>query len=466
MNSVLHNFLLFSFISISCAHVLSQNNTIEQTKSQRVFLNKKKNSFLLVDDSTFYYEFVVREGKWKKHPYFFKGECDFTEFQREFIPVVSEKGEIYFVYRGVGEVYQLLNDTLRRIDRSFRHENQFNGNIFTYKDRICCFGGYGLFTTKNFISYFNLNFKEWLVDDIPQKCKVPPARFSSFSQLNGDNFYIFGGIWSTSQEVKTFSDVWRYSFKKNRWTRLGKLNQARIKSKYCGWFNAEMSSNKLIRLEDYMYIVDIEKNSLTRYSSEEYKMLIYPFFDVSEQYICAILRKGEGRTSVVVYHRDDLLGKPDKSVPLYISDSTNSSFPWFWLLLVSSSVLVFIALALILKKRSQPIGNKPILHEKNGNYFLCDRPLMVEFSAIDTQVLIQFLTAPGNALEMSDINRILEYDNASQDTIKKRRELSLKNIRDKLSIRGNLSVEEVFITSQHPQDRRIKILRLNPKLIQ
>ncbi len=387
-------------------------------------------------------------------------------FSASSFPVASEKGEIFFVYRGVGEVYQLMNDTLRRIDRSFRHENQFNGNIFTYKDRICCFGGYGLFTTKNIISYFNPRFKEWMVDDIPFKDKVPAARMSSFAQLNRDNFYIFGGTWSTSKEVRTFSDVWRYSFKGNRWTRLGKLNPAGIRSKYCGWFNAEQASNTLLRQEDYMFIVDIQKNSLTRFSSQEYKLLIYPIFDVSEQYICAILRKGEGKTSAVVYHRDALLGKPDMSVPLYIPDSSNSSFPWLWILFILSSVLLFIGLILILKKRSQPIGNKPVLHEKNGTYFLCDRHLMMEFGAIETEVLIQFLTAPNNALEMSDINRILEYDNASQDTIKKRRELSLKNIREKLSIRGNLSVEEVFITSQHPQDRRIKILRLNPKLIQ
>ncbi len=86
MNSLLRNFLLFSYISISCETVHSQNNTIEQTKSQRIFLNKKENSFLLIDDSTFYYEFAVSEGKWKKHPYFFNGECNFAEFQREFIP--------------------------------------------------------------------------------------------------------------------------------------------------------------------------------------------------------------------------------------------------------------------------------------------------------------------------------------------------------------------------------------------
>jgi hypothetical protein len=446
--------------------VQSQQNTIEQTKSQRIFLNRKENSFMLLDDSTYYYEFVVREGRWKKHPYFFNGECNFLEFQREFIPVATENGEIFFVYRGVGEVYQLVNDTIKRIDRSFRHENQFNGNIFAYRNRICCFGGYGLFTTKNFISYFNIKFKEWMVDDIPYSCKVPAARYSAFSQLNGDDFYIFGGVWSNSVERKTYKDVWKYSFRKNRWMRLGNLHPEGIKSNYCGLFNPEEASNKLLRLEDHMFIVDFQKNRLERFSSQEYKMLLRPIFDVSEQYICAILRKGEDRNTAVVYHRDDILGKPDKSVPLYILDSTNSSFSWLWFLLISFCLFVFTALALILKKRTQPIGNKHVLHQKNGTYYLCGRPLMVEFGAVDTQVLIQFLTAPNNSLEMSDINRILEFDNATLDTIKKRREQSLKNIREKLSLRGEMPFEDVFITSQHPQDRRIKILRLNPKLIE
>jgi hypothetical protein len=79
---------------------------------------------------------------------------------------------------------------------------------------------------------------------------------------------------------------------------------------------------------------------------------------------------------------------------------------------------------------------------------------------------MQFLLAEENTLEIADINRILEYDNATIDAVKKRREQSIKNIREKLALYGNLPAESVFLSSQHPQDRRIKRLKLNPILLQ
>ena len=162
-------FLLIFFSFLNKANCFGQSQELQNIHSQRIFLNKKENSFLLFDDSTYYFEYKIAKKKWEKHPYIFQGECSFTEFQKVFIPLSMENGEIYFVYRGVGEVYGLKNDTLKRIDKSFRHENQFSGNLFTHKNKIFCFGGYGLFTTKNFISYFNVKFKEWMVDDIPFK---------------------------------------------------------------------------------------------------------------------------------------------------------------------------------------------------------------------------------------------------------------------------------------------------------
>jgi hypothetical protein len=458
--------LLFSLIFPFVFRGHSQTQIIENIKSTRIFLNKKENSFLLFDDSTFYYKYKIAHKRWTKHPVTFKGDCDFNEFQLDFIPVASEKGDIYFVYRGCGEVYQLIDDTIRRIDRSFRHENQFDGNIFMYKDKISCFGGYGLFATKNFMSYFNLKFKEWMVDDIPFKCKIPEARKSAFSQQFREYFYIFGGRCSNSKEAKIFSDVWQYSFKTNRWKKLGKLNPNGINPKYWGWFDSEFANNKLIRLEDYMYVVDLHSNKVKRYSSEEFKMIDHPLFDNSETFICGILQKNELQKSVVVYHKNELLGKLDKSVDLYF-DNAPSKIHFSTNLLLFLFVILFGFLSFLYFKK-QLLRDKKLgtLYVKRGIYYLNGNQLSEEFNTIDFEVLMKFLIAKDHTLEIADINCILEYDNASIDAIKKRREQSIKNIRDKLSLYGKIPAEIVFISSQHPQDRRIKLLRLNPILLQ
>jgi hypothetical protein len=456
--------LLFSLIFTVVFRGHSQSQIIEKVKSTRIFLNKRENSFLLFDDSTFYYKYKIANKRWTKHSVTFKGDCNFSEFKREFLPLASEKGDIYFVYRGCGEVYQLIDDTIRRIDRSFRHENQFNGNLFMYKDKICFFGGYGLFSTKNFILTFNLKLKEWMLEDIPLKNKVPAERICSFSQQDRDYFYILGGRWSNTKEQKIFSDVWRYSFKANRWEMLGKMNAQGIKPYEWDLFTSERAQHKLIRLANNIYYIDFPNNKLACYTSDEFKLIDYPIFDATEKYICATLRKSESQESVIVYKKNELLGKPFNVTKLYEEDTPKKSmFSWlYWLSILPVSIVLFV----IARYRNTNKKATTTLSKINGMYYLNGNLLSEEFSVIDEEVLMQFLLAEENTLEIADINRILEYDNATIDAVKKRREQSIKNIREKLALYGNLPAERVFLSSQHPQDRRIKRLKLNPILLQ
>lgn len=456
--------LLFSLIFPFVFRGHSQTQIIEKVNSTRIFLNKKENSFLLFDDSTFYYKYKIANKRWTKHPVTFKGDCDFNEFKREFLPIASEKGDIYFVYRGCGEVYQLIDDTIRRIDRSFRHENQFGGNIFMYKDKICFFGGYGLFTTKNFISTFNMKLKEWMVNDIPLKFETPASRAGAYSQKIGNNFYVLSGHWGNSIETKVFSDVWCYSIEKNRWQRLGKLNPNGINPEHLGWFDTEQAASKLLRIANCIYYVDFDKNKVTTFSSFDYHVIHHPLFDATEKYICLIVQKSQFNKNAVVYERKELLAKPVKTVDLFLIDASNkTSFSWlYWLSILPVSILLLVIAwyRRINKKATATIS------KNKGNYYLNGHLLSEEFSVIDAEVLLHFLMAEENTLEIADINRILEYDNATIDAVKKRREQSIKNIREKLALYSNIPAENVFISSQHPQDRRIKRLKLNPILLQ
>jgi hypothetical protein len=155
------------------------------------------------------------------------------------------------------------------------------------------------------------------------------------------------------------------------------------------------------------------------------------------------------------------LGKPDKIVDLYLPDTPKKDYKLFLIILGAFSVTVIMYI-LIRRKKRKVIK---LLQLYKGEYYLNNRLLSNEFNSIDCSVIIQFLKAENNTLEIADINRIVEYDNASIDAAKKRREQSLKNIREKLCLYGKIPIEDVFISSQHPQDRRIKLLRLNPKLI-
>ncbi len=227
------------------------------------------------------------------------------------------------------------------------------------------------------------------------------------------------------------------------------------------WYDTEQATSKLIRILDHIYEVDFEKNKITTYSSVDNKMLHHPLFDATEKYICVIIQKSPTNIKSVVYPKNVLLGKPDKIVDLYLPRAPKKDYTLLLFILGPFSLVVIVFIFSRRKKRKVI----KLLHQYKGEYYLNDRLLSTAFNSIDYSVLLQFLQAENNTLEIADINRIVEYDNATLDAAKKRREQSLKNIREKLSLFGKMPMEDVFISSQHPQDRRIKLLRLNPKLI-
>ena len=135
--------------------VHAQNPQITVSKFAFSLLNKKDNSFIVIDDSAYYWSIKVSDKVWKKNNYVFKSnELSFGDFLSYYRPVSLNNGRILFCHHGVGTVYELRNDTILRIDRSFNHRNQYNSAIFGYENNLYAFGGYGLFLTKNFSKIF------------------------------------------------------------------------------------------------------------------------------------------------------------------------------------------------------------------------------------------------------------------------------------------------------------------------
>ena len=61
-------------------------------------------------------------------------------------------------------VYEYKNDTLYRIDKSFKFQSRFNSYNFIRGDSIISVGGSGQFNVQNNIIYFTDMSSEWLVE--------------------------------------------------------------------------------------------------------------------------------------------------------------------------------------------------------------------------------------------------------------------------------------------------------------
>jgi hypothetical protein len=82
----------------------------------------------------------------------------------------------------------------------------------------------------------------------------------------------------------------------------------------------------------------------------------------------------------------------------------------------------------------------------------------------ETKLFLIFIEHAMDGIELSDINDLVNFGRPSADTLKKRRELLLKDLKLKLSEKFDMPFDRVIYESPFHLDKRVKILRLNPDI--
>ena len=118
------------------------------------------------------------------------------------------------------------------------------------------------------------------------------------------------------------------------------------------------------------------------------------------------------------------------------------------------SILVLLILWLLQKRKKQIFNRK----NKSDNSLLIEAE---EFNQTELDFLKLLIFHQENGLEISYINDLVNHDQPSIDTLKKRREILLKELRYKLAAKFNIQQEEVFIERRMENDKRMKLLFLN-----
>jgi len=167
--------------------------------------------------------------------------------------------------RGKGMVYQIDEDLFKRIDRSFDHKSHNFSYSFIHEGELMNFGGYGLNTFKNHITYFNSTKGETEV--VRQKTPVsesPSPRFRVIGQHVGSKLFIGSGYGiDTNQDFpddnyKILTDFWEYSFDTSEWEYLGSEN---IGLSFPGYeIISDFGSVPLVFSEKAAFEADIENN--------------------------------------------------------------------------------------------------------------------------------------------------------------------------------------------------------------
>ena len=401
-----------------------------------IFYNYEIDKLCVIDDSTSIMMISLESKKLLRRPLHLDKQITFKQLLTEYVPL-SEKGSlIYFVDRGCGYVLQLRNDSIVRIDKSFHHQNQFGGAYFLNNGVPNIFGGYGLFSSKNFITQFQVISKEWLIAD--EVVNMPPASFFPYSK-DDENLYVFiPNVKSSSRPI--YNNLWRYNFKKRKWTLEGQ--SVSTPSLY-------ISSNSL-NYFSYFLEYDFKNNKIYRYS-DGLNNSVFKFLKFKKKYVRLLSRENFNALSstLTIYDEIDfrkqfLIGESDliiKSVP-----SQGLPYLSFTLILLTFLVSSFLIYRIFIRKNRLAVS-----------YVIAQS---------SSELLDLWVFKRHGILELSDLNDLVNAEHLSIETMKKRRELLLKTFVSDMARLHQLSETSVYTEAPNPIDKRMKLLTLHAKIME
>ena len=201
----------FYFLLLTPILLCAQNNSFVLWNDSASFLYYHNNSIELRNLNneilrTYHFDFYLN----KDNQYFF----------------VDKDQDVHIVSIGGGMYYKSSSDTIRRIDNSFDHKMTNHSDVFERNDTIFKYGGYGYWSNRNLITYFDKETNEWefYKTNPPQ---IPPSIAGFSSSILGDNYYVYGGYYVDPFSGATTlrnNNVWLFNFTTRSWSDLGISN--------------------------------------------------------------------------------------------------------------------------------------------------------------------------------------------------------------------------------------------------
>jgi hypothetical protein len=337
--------------------------------------------------------------------------------------ILKIRDTFYFVQNTGGLVLELKDNALERIDNSFNHKMQINSSIFEYNNEIYRYGGYGYFSTRDFIVKFDFDTLEWesiKINDAP----LPIGRFNNFYDVYNDNLIVIGGTTVNKLDKEKrilLNDIWKFSFKEMKWTYL--LNDPEITS---------VDSNTLKFHNNILYR-DSQQIKVLNLDSYELKS-----FDVNNSYLKInnnfkthfhnnnfhfVVNRNNGKRVLIKRTKKELFGRINTK-----KDIVNKNYLTLENILIIG-LLVFIILVILLFRRYL---NSIFLYPEKIKYrnkivFISDDEYLVLKGFIENQ----------NTLENNILQALLNKDQYHNSHNIRRKNNLVNNLNSKLKILFN-----------------------------
>jgi len=439
----MHNQKLFILVLISfCGTLFGQTLNVEKNDYHFLF-TFKSDSYLISRDSIFCVS-NNKEGFPKPH------NLSINDFK-----FISDDSIGYLKNRSGGVVYSFNENGFNRLDKSFEFKTQNFSYSFLHDNKLMDFGGYGLFTFKNIITFFDIDKRE--TDLFPQKSSYensPYPRHKMIGHYIDGELFIgpgYGINFNQEDPLKNYGlifDYWKFSFETSTWKKLGEGNIDIIFPTYFTIDN--YNQNTLIIDNHHVFEVDIKNNIIITYpdakinfveslnkSYDEYKIT----YNKSKDGFYMILDKIDHPSEVIFISREDFLGNKKEFSSLYIEDN-------YFLYYVLGGIL-FIGLIVFYVKSKKTTSKKIESNIKT---------IRNEIKLEDFRILKRFVDASPNYINYSELFDVFP-DHYGYESLQKKTRHSITNIEEYLVHKMKFK-PPIFEYRRNIEDKREKQIRI------
>lgn len=326
--------LYLLILLINFNYLNAQNIKLSQKGNHYLFTFKNQ-SYLLENDSI-YNVTSTQKGFPKLHG------LEMKEFK-----FVSNDSIGYMKNASSGIVYVFNGNDFKRLDHSFEFKSQFRSFSFFHNNLIIDFGGYGLHSFKNLMTYYNFAKKETeVLNQLSSLKNSPTPRDRMMAEYENKTLFIGPGhgipldILNPYENAGMINDYWKFSFEDNTWDKIG---EGTINAIYPYDFVYGFNGHALLISETGIFECDIKNNILINYtkankdiikslnknntlSSITYNKTLGGFY--------MIIDKPLGLAEVLFVKKNDFLGTSKSIDRLYKTKPKWYLFPVFFLLIL------------------------------------------------------------------------------------------------------------------------------------
>lgn len=354
----------------------------------------------------------------------------------------------FLISAGIGLLYELRNDSLIRLDNSFDWRSRYNSKISSFDNHIYSFGGYGLWTSKNNLVYWDDLSKEWMLEEYASLENVP-KEFSKGISHTKDSlfFYVPPSLPLINDRVKPL--VHQYDFKNKSWKIKGTANDLFNKFKRIKAFNLE--NLFLCNLNGEIIELDFTNNMLLNYINPAKAILKDSRLIVGNHHVGKVMVFTENGINKLdlpyVLDKSTLTGNVFTQHEIYNSNRFNQIYLLILFILLITPLFIWYRI-----KTRNPVD---IISRSMKSIHL-------ELSFDERKLLQTLIKMHPNTIKLPDLIVDYEKELTFDSKVKKFRK-SIQHIEDVVVEKTTLK-PKVFIYTKNREDKRIKEIGIRSKI--